>query len=149
MAISMIFVQVTVASAQTLGQEGMNEEIVYQETYYDEDGDLVTQTIKKITYPSTRAGENERVTCINEHKYVNFTAILYTTFSYNTANKEVSCVSKYSEYVNLNPNKETLSDTRKGTKCTAKLTFSFSDNFNEKSLKTVCDYKGNVTKSFT
>ena len=143
MAISMIFVQVAVASAQTLGQEGMNEEIVYQQTYYDEDGDLVTQTLKKITYPSARSGENERVTYVNENKYQNFTAALYATFSYNTANKEVSCVSKYSKYTNLTPTEEIITDTGKGTKCTASLTFYFSGKFNKKTHEIICDYKGN------
>ena len=149
MAISMIFVQVAVASAQTLGQEGMNEEIVYQETYYDEDGDLVTQTIKKITYPSTRAGENERVTYVNEKSYVDFTAAFYATFSYNIQNKEVSCVSKYITYENKDsnkkfiPDKEVWSDTGRGTKCTVKVKFYFMDGFNNKTLGIECDYKGN------
>lgn len=88
----------------------MNEEIVYQETYYDEDGDLVTQTIKKITYPSTRAGENERVTYVNEKSYVDFTAAFYATFSYNIQNKEVSCVSKYITYENKDSNKKFIPD---------------------------------------
>ena len=143
MAISMIFVQVAVASAQTLGQEGMNEEIVYQGTYYDEDGELVKTTIRKITYPSARSGEYERVTYSKENAYKNYSITLTATFSYNVTNKEVSCVSKYSKYTNLTPTEEIITDTGKGTKCTASLTFYFSGKFNKKTHEIICDYKGN------
>lgn len=143
MVVSMIFVQAVVALAQTLEQSGTKEETVYQETYYDEDGDLVTETLRKITYPSTRSGVYERVTYVNEKSYPNFTAALYATFSYNVANKEVSCVSKYSRYDGLNSlDEEILSDTGKGTSCTATLKFYYSDRFNNKTIKVTCNYKG-------
>lgn len=147
MAISMIFVQVAVASAQTLGQEGMNEEIVYQGTYYDEDGELVKTTIRKITYPSARSGEYERVTYSKENAYKNYSITLTATFSYNVTNKEVSCVSKYRTYNKMTPISESLTDTGIGTKCTVRLDYRHNTGLGpkDKALRMICDYKGNLT----
>ncbi|NDO46365.1 hypothetical protein [Clostridium sp. MD294] len=147
MAISMIFVQVAVASAQMLGQEGMNEEIVYQGIYYDEDGELVKTTIRKITYPSARSGEYERVTYSKENVYENYSITLTATFSYNVTNKEVSCVSKYRTYNKMTPISESLTDTGTGTKCTVRLDYRHNTGLGtkNKALRMICDYKGNLT----
>ena len=82
------------------------------------------------------------VWCFWQKNIVKINVTLFATFSYNTANKEVSCVSKYSRYTNLTPTEEVISNTGKGRKCTASLTFYFSGKFNHKTHEIICDYKG-------
>ena len=144
---SMVFANGAVVFANTTQQQGIKKEIVSQETYYDENNELVERTITKITYPSVRSSVYERVTYVKTMKYTNFTASLTATFSYSVADKKVSCVSKYSTYSNgFTPRKESITDTGAGRTCTAKLKFSFNSAMGNstKTISMKCNYKGDL-----
>ncbi len=144
---SMVFANGAIVFAKTTEQQGIKKEIVSQETYYDENNELVERTITKITYPSVRSSVYERVTYVTKDKGRNYTVSLTATFSYNVADKKVSCVSKYSTYSqNFGLKNESLTDTGSGKKCTVTLKYSHNSGlgYTTKTLKLKCNYKGNL-----
>ncbi len=144
---SMVFANGAVVFAKTIQQQGIKKQIISQETYYDENNELVERTVIKTTYPSVRANTYKRVTYTDKRKFTDFTASLTATFSYSIADKKVSCVSKYSTYSqNFGLKNESLTDTGSGKKCTVTLKYSHNSGlgYTTKTLKLKCNYKGNL-----